>query len=246
MANLLVVHNSFSAFHKDSELFHYLAEWDIHFLDNSTLSHIEIKSFIRDKEINFILISCEWDEKNLGLVEKLRTTYPLLTIIYYYSYLKNGEFAELHDAGINFCVIGEDREQNLVITLNDLWKHHWRRIPEALKPRINNHNSVWAKKVLDYLEKKPIKNLNTIDVSLHFETSDFNFRNEFKKVFSQSFRSYKQKLLEHYENVLLFEKKLKPINVYESLNYRNLSAFSRSFKARHGQSWQELVREPAI
>jgi len=126
--------------------------------------------------------------------------------------------------------------------LKKLFAERWKKIPEGLFKYDYDILPSRAKRILRFIENTPIKLFNTEHIAKHLRMSQSHFRKEFKNYFGINFRQFKQILLGHYEDILLFERNLKPRNVYQVLDYKNLSAFSRSFKTRHGKSWQVLTR----
>jgi AraC-like DNA-binding protein len=100
-----------------------------------------------------------------------------------------------------------------------------------------------AQQILKFVESRPLRECNTYSLALSLNISESHFRKEFKRHLKINFREFKKRLFAHYETVLLFEKKLKPGDIFKILDYKNISAFSRSFKMRHGDSWQSMVRD---
>lgn len=243
MSSLLVLQNTHSLANEESDLLDQLARWEIHFLNDHQLSAGQITRLIKTNEILFLLFSREWQTESRALMAELRRAHPLMAIIYYYPQLRSGEFAELYNAGFEYCIVGDSRQINLIKTLNQLWETHWRRIPQQMLSQRDEYNPKRMKQILNFIEKKPIKMINAKNIAEALHISEGQFRAEFKKYFTRSFREFKQDLLRHYETILLFDKKLKPKDIFEDLDYKNISAFSRSFKSRHGRSWQEIIRE---
>ena len=217
-------------------------EWDLHYFDAGQKSVQNIEKEIIESEADFLICSKNYSEDIAQRLHQLYLRNPLLTIIYFYSALKEREFVELHRAGIKYCFVGSARKSNLQIALNKLLKHHWKKIPQNMYEAEYEDLAPRAKKTLKYIENTPIKYCNTENISNYLNISQSHFRKEFKKYFGMPFREFKQDLILHYEDILLFEKKLKPRQIYSVLDYKNLSAFSRSFKSRHGQSWQMVVK----
>ena len=244
MSNLLVIVNSHNPFKEETDLTTQLPDWNIHLIHDDDLSPEKLKQRIIRDEIFFILFSREWESIYSEYINRICRDFPLLTLIYYSAQLKDLEFAELYMAGVDYCIIGDARLINLIRKLNQLWDNHWRRVPDYLMTTAKGNNALWLQDTLNFIEKKPIKMFNVGYLAKQFNVSENQFRVEFKEQFGISFRAFKQQLFQHYEDILLFDKKLKPKEVYRYLSYKNLSAFSRSFKARHGSSWQELVRNP--
>lgn len=245
MSNLLVTHNGSSTESLRDETLYQLERWNIQYLDLRTHGPASIRSHIQKNDIYFLLVIKDLSDGVLNDLSLLRKTFPLLSIIYYSSQTKDQEFAQLYLAGIDYCFIGDARQLNLVKTLQKLWKNHWRRIPQDLLINSDSFLSERVSRISQFLEQAPIQKLTSGELAKHLNISESHFRLEFKKYFHQNFREFKQKLLFHYESILLFEKKLKPREVFNILNYKNLSAFSRSFKTRHGSSWQKIVRQAA-
>ena len=246
MSNLLVIVNSNDPFNEEIDFSSQLVDWNVSLVHDTALSLIKLKHYIQQKEIYFLLFSRKWESGYLEQVHKICKDNPLLHIIYYSAQLKDLEFAELYLAGIDYCIIGDARQINLIRTLGKLWDEHWRRVPDYLIATAVEQNALWLDITLDFIEKKPIKMFNVRTLSEHLQISENQFRLEFKHQFGKSFRAFKQELFQHYEDILLFDKKLKPKEVFRYLNYKNLSAFSRSFKMRHGRSWQDCRREEAF
>ncbi len=246
MASLLIIHNSNNLSQEQEEVLDRLAEWNLFFVDGYEFSIDTISKKIRNEEIHFLLYSRDLDMNSSVKLSRIHKIFPLLTIIYYHSQLKSGEFADLYQAGIDYCIIGDARQVHLVKTLSKLWADHWKRVPRSLLHYASEEMPPRAKQILKYIENKSIRHLNTTAISDALHISESHFRSEFKKYFNHSFREFKQLLFSHYESVLLFEKEIKPKAVFEILDYKNLSAFSRSFKMRHGHSWQEMRRKRKI
>lgn len=243
MSNLLIIHNNGLLHPFKEDVLNQFTDWHIHFLPGSKLSVKTLAGNIREKEIHFLLYADELEQSNIDILASVHTIFPLVTIIYYFSQMKDEEFACLYRAGINFCIVGDARQINLIKTLHQLWDEHWRRIPDSLLPAERALLPERAKKILDEIETKPLKTVTTSQFAKVLNISESRFRAEFKKTFGLSFRDFKQKLLRHYETLLLLKKGLKPSQVFDILNYKNISAFSRSFKSRHGSTWQQLIRQ---
>ncbi len=243
MSNLLVIHNQPPSELGINDILERFPSWNIHYLHLSEDKNRSIHSKILQYNIQFIIIVKVISEEILTITKTIRSSNPLISIIYYNSQIKNEEFAQLYLSGVNYCFIGDGRQLNLLKTLQQLWQNHWRRIPQGLLKITESELSDRAKKTLYLMETQPVKNLSSNQLAKLLDISESHFRLEFKNQFNQNFRDFKQQLLFHYESILLFEKKLKPREIFTLLNYKNLSAFSRSFKSRHGKSWQQMVRQ---
>ena len=216
--------------------------WNLSYYDAADKNLLKLEKQIIENEAHFLICSKLFSDDIARGLHQINERNPLLTIIYFYSALKEREFIELHRAGIKYCFVGEARKINLQTALKKLSEHHWKKVPgnlystryEELQPR--------AKKIIRFIENTPVKYCNTAKLADYLRISQSHFRKEFKKYFEISFREFKQKLITHYEDVLLFEKRFKPRHIYAVLDYKNLSAFSRSFKSRHGKNWQTMIR----
>jgi len=212
-----------------------LGGWDIQAADSRPPFLEEV---LYENQFHFIVFSKAVNCKTIQDIKELHRQHPHTIIIYYYSYIKHRQFIDLYEAGVECCVIGEDQQSTLVEALNKLWLKHWRRIPDAILSKERERFCVRGKKILSYLESRQLKYCNIASLARHLGISESHCRMEFKNNFGTSFREFKKKLFKHYESVLLFEYKLKPHEIYEILNYHNLSGYSRAFKARHGESWR--------
>ncbi len=217
--------------------------WEIHYVDDFSdrLANLELK--IKNYEIDFLICTRIFSGNISQGLNNLRNRYPLLTIIYYNAVLKENDFAELYRAGIKYCFIGDCRQDHLKSTLLRLRDDHWRRVPEHVYETPYHKLPARAKRILKFIETNPIRKCSVNCLADHLRISPSHMRKEFKRLFGINFREFKNRLFTNYEDVLLFEKSLKPGDIFKTLNYTNLSAFSRSFRARHGDSWQALVRQ---
>jgi len=218
------------------------SEWNPHYINADPKNIRKIENQILENEAYFLICSKNFSDEIAHHLHELYTRNPLLTIIYFYSVLKEREFVELHKAGIKYCFVGETRKSNLKAALTKLSRGHWKKIPTSLYPVDYIDLVPRAKKTLKFIENTPLKYCNTETIAHFLNISQSHFRKEFKKYFDRPFRNFKQELIQHYENILLFEKKLRPHHIYSILDYKNLSAFSRSFKARHGVNWQNMIK----
>ena len=223
----------------DDQLFNFLPDWDVIYVSSEIESFNHLSLLLKDNEIHFIVFALPLSETNMDLILNLMQNFPLVPIIYYAASLHSKNFQLLQRMGIKHCVVGDGRQLLLIDTLQELWQKHWKRVPHHLLP-VNK--SDFIKKVVEIIQNEPIRNLNIHFIAQKMGLSDDQIREMFKKQFGQNFRAFKQALLDHYETHLLFKKGLKPGKIYSALNYQNLSAFSRSFRIRHGSSWQATMR----
>ncbi len=234
LPRILFLNAGFSISQEEIVLLKQLPEWDwiIH-RQNETFNTLVKK--LKNKEIHFI-ISNHIDQ---AILEHLQRLFPLSPIIFYASRLDSHTLSHLYKFNIEHCVIGDGRQVMLIDLLNKLWDKHWKRLPQSILPE---KKSLFVQKVVRFIEEEPIRFFNIKYMANALQFTEYQFRESFKKSFRLNFRAFKQKVLDHYESILLFEKKLTPGRIYPMLNYRNLSAFSRSFRLRHGNSWQDVMR----
>ncbi len=243
LSNLMVLHHD-NVFQSEKEfLENRLPDWEFHYFSHHPASDGLVERTINEYNVHFLIYAQNLTTHSLQLIRRLKERFPLLTIIFYNSQMKSEEFAQLFLAGVDYCIIGDARQINLINTLEELWENHWKRIPHKFFPADLLPLSKRAAEIVHFIETRPLRFFTSYNIAEFFNYSESHFRAEFKKVFKTSFRVFKQKLLSHYEYRLLFEKKLKPKEIIEILNYKNISAFSRSFKTRHGHSWQTLIRQ---
>jgi AraC-like DNA-binding protein len=206
----------------------------------SAFSFANVNKYITGFEAHILICLKKPDKSTLNTLANLNAQWPFISIIYLSSVLNPAEFSALHKAGINHCYTGKSRFINLKLIIRKINEHSWKKVPETLVKTVSVKPDKRAKAILLFIENNPINKFKTDILSEFLELSESHFRKEFKKIFKTNFRTFKQNLLAHYEAVLLFEKKLKPGHIYQILDYKNMSAFSRSFKMRHGSSWREL------
>ena len=234
MPKILFLNSGPSISQEEMALLKQFPDWDwIIYQESEDFKLLSKK--LKNKEIHFI-ISKRIDD---FILERIKNRFPLSPIIYYASRLDSQTLKYLYKSGIEYCVIGDGRQVLLIDLLHKLWAKHWKRLPSNLLPE---KKSVFIEKVARFIEEEPIRFFNIKYMANKLQFTEYQFRGQFKKSFHINFRTFKQKVLDHYESLLLFEKKLTPGRIYPMLNYRNLSAFSRSFRVRHGNSWQNVMR----
>lgn len=243
MSSLIIVEDKNSDMTDHRFIMEEFPNWKFYILNALDDYRVQIVTKIRENEIHFLIYEKILDHDAALVLANLQQQYPLLNVIYYNALLKDGEFAKLFESGISHCIVGESREKNLVDTLNQLWDSHWKRIPVHIIEKSPSQLTSRAARILLMIEKRPLRECNTYHLARSLSISESHFRKEFKRYFGINFREFKNRLFAHYESVLLFEKKLKPGHVFEILDYKNISAFSRSFKMRHGHSWQTMIRD---
>lgn len=209
--------------------------WTVQAADSKKLL---LQGDLQDKQFHFYIFSKSLNNRTMQEIAELHHRHPHSIIIYYYSYIKHRQFIDLHEAGVQCCIVGENQQKTLIEALEKLWLHHWRRIPESFLPQKGQNLSARGRKILGYIERQDLTQCNIASLARYLEISGSHCRMEFKGNFGTSFREFKKKLFRHYESVLLFEYRLKPNEIYEILNYHHLSGYSRAFKARHGKTWR--------
>lgn len=239
MPRLLYLSSATSDSPEEEHLFNYLTGWDVIYVSSEIDSIKRFSYFLKEKEIHFIVFNLSLSQEGLHLLSELHHSFPLVPTIFYAAQMNSKDFQILQRIGIKHCVVGDGRQVHLIKTLWELWKHHWKRIPDHLLPE---NRTSFVKNVIEIIQNEPIRNFNIRFIARELNQTDDQFREQFKKQFNLNFRKFKQALLDHYETYLLFKKGFKPGKIYAALNYQNLSAFSRSFRIRHGASWQAVMR----
>lgn len=242
MSAVVVCYEHQNELNEINHVLNNISHLNLQYFDTSHQNLLTIERQIKKNDAQFLICSKHFSEDIVKSLHLLNMQNPLLTIIYFYSFLKGKDYLDLYHAGIKFCISGKTRKANLQTVLEWLSQHHWKKIPENMFNPHNDDLAARAKKIIKYIENNPLKYCNTEKISHYLNISQSHFRKEFKKYFGIPFRQFKQDLILHYEDILLFEKKLKPRHVFSVLDYKNLSAFSRSFKSRHGHSWQTVIK----
>jgi AraC-like DNA-binding protein len=212
--------------------------WELVDSDRKELSNKLDDIFHKHIDLHFIIYDKQLNKNSIGELGDIRKKMPFSSIIYYYSHLFDQQYRILARFEINSCIVGKHPENYLNELLPGFWKKHWKKIPSWIYPIDEIQLSTWAKDILSFIENHTLDIFNLGELSNKFHLSKTHFRSEFADNFGINFRDFKQKLFIHYETKLLVEKKYKPTEVYQVLNYSNLANFSRSFKSRHGESWR--------
>lgn len=189
----------------------------------------------------FILIT-EINEAVLPLITKIQKNIPDLSIIFYNHSLVLSNLQAVSDSSMFNLIVGENRKVILNQVVRNLKQNYWRKIPfekfgityEALSPRL--------KKALTFVESSNISECNINSIAHHISISPGYFSQEFKRETGQSFRSFMQRLLNYYEEVIFQKINLSTKNISKLLGYSELSSFSRSFKNRKGVSPTEYKK----
>jgi AraC-like DNA-binding protein len=165
---------------------------------------------------------------------KLNQQFPQIYFIYYYPTLNVNNFRYSDFSSFSHIVVGEKRAKDLAEILSSLIKTYWKKIPyrkfgmtyDALSPRL--------KRVMNYIETHELRDCSTNKIAAYLDISSGYFSQEFKRETELTFRTFMQRLIDHYE-FLIFEKlDLSAKAASQILGYSELSSFSRSFKKRKG------------
>jgi AraC-like DNA-binding protein len=228
-----------------SELLRLLSSlqgWDIHSQNVEITNINNIRNDLRDFELHFLIFTAKLNPKSLYALKIIRKNNPWTFIIYYNSLLVNQDFFKLSELGVNSCIVGNNRIVDLKKFLYKLWLDHWKRVPEKIYTTYSGLPSPRAKKIIKFLENRPITDYSVGKISEYLNISKSHFRAEFKSNFGVNFREFKQKLYVHYESELLLSNRYTPNDIYKILNYKHFTNYSRSFKKRHGECWRKLQR----
>jgi YesN/AraC family two-component response regulator len=234
---------------KEDSLEQYLSGlrgWTMHSSMVSGFLPLLADEDINQYDLHFIIYEKKMDSQTYKELYDIRQKMPFAFIIYYYGLLLDQQFMLLTDLKINSCIIGIHRKSYLRNLLPHLWQKHWKRIPDSIYPAEASTLPERAKKILIHIEDHVLGQFNLQTLSDYLHISQSHFRAEFSHNFGINFRDFKQRLLNHYESVLLLKNDYKPNIVYKLLDYSNLANLSRSFKKRHGDSWRNIRNDDAI
>ena len=190
----------------------------------------------------FILIT-ELDSEILKNLNLLQRQLPDIPIVFYNHTLVMSNLMQTGDSLKLNIVVGENRKQVLLDLIENSLENYWRKIPfekfaidyKNLSPRL--------KKALAFIESSEINKCNMRTISSVINISPGYFSQEFRRETGQSFRSFMQKLLNYYEDLILTRVNMSTKSISELLGYSELSSFSRSFKNRKGISPEEYKRQ---
>ncbi len=183
----------------------------------------------------FIILT-QIDQENFTLLASMEKTMPDVTTILYNHSLNLSNLNQLNYLSSVYFVVGENRQKTLKETVKNLKKNYWRTIPfdqfgirfERLSPRIQ--------KALKFVETADIGKCNITGIADYLNISPGYFSQEFKRETGQPFRSFMQKVLAYYEDLILKKANIPAHQISQMLGYSELSSFSRSFKKRKGIS----------
>ena len=196
-----------------------------------TIDHLA-KSLV-EKSVQFIIIADEIS----GIFQKLSSLnekYSHIYFIYYRPTLNVDNFQYSDLSYFSHIIIGEHRISGLSETLLQLTREHWKKIPYDKFNLVFKRLSPRLKKVMNYIETHDLKECGTNQIAKYLDISSGYFSQEFKKDTKFTFREFMQRLLDHYEFIILDSLDLSAKSASQILGYSELSSFSRSFKKRKG------------
>jgi AraC-like DNA-binding protein len=217
-----------------------LDDWDL-FPHNLQMTNVNDLAFeYRHIDLHYIIYTIQLNPESIKDLQIIIGNHPQTYTIYYNSSLINQQFRRLADIGVNSCIVGVERKKYLKEYLSKIWLKHWKRIPGKLFAETADTNTARAKKIIKYLENRPVAECTPNKISAYLNISSSHFRTEFKSKFGINFREFKQRLFNHYESELLLSKKYKPNDICKILKYKHIANYSRSFRKRHGECWRNL------
>jgi len=216
-----------------------------HLVPNYFLEVKSLTKLMRSRPVQFVLICLPTEqltEKHFLLQEK----FPHVYFIYYYPTFNVDNFHYNNFGHFTNLVVGDKRINHLRDIFIQLTKNFWKKIPlqefgieySRLSPRM--------KRVINYIETNELKYCNAIRIAEFLEISPGYFSQEFKREFEISFRKFMQKLIDHYEYIIMNRLDLSAKSASQILGYSELSSFSRSFKKRKGYPPSQWVRTEPV
>lgn len=197
----------------------------------STIDQVE--KFLANKSVQFIIMAEDINSISINLC-KLNESYPQIYFIYFSPALNVDNFHYCDLIYFSHIIIGEHRISGLSEILLQLTRDYWKKIPYHKFDLIYNKLSPRLKKVMNYIETHDLKECGTSHIARHLDISSGYFSQEFKRDTNLTFREFMQKLIDHYEFIILDSLDLSAKSASKILGYSELSSFSRSFKKRKG------------
>lgn len=192
-----------------------------------------IEKFLNENSVQFIIIA----EALTGISDKLtrlNEKYPHVYFIYFNPTLSVDNFHYSDLSYFSHIIIGEHRIKGLSEIFIQLSRDYWKKIPYDKFDLVYDKLSPRLKKVMNYIETHDLKECATSQISKYLDISSGYFSQEFKRDTNLTFRGFMQKLLDHYEFIILDSLDLSAKSASKILGYSELSSFSRSFKKRKG------------
>ncbi len=241
MPSLIVLFKDRMRLNEIQKVLRFVNGWDFLYTDWIEQKE-DIFRNLREQDVHYLLCISEPDPILEDVIQTIRSTTFILGQIYYDGDARNVDLNRLNALGFTSIIIGEERHKQLSAALHNIDQNYWRRIPDNFEGISRQTLPPRAERILRYMESAPIPKISIEELSRFMRISPSHLRKIFNEYFQMNFREFKQALLARYEMILLFEQNLKPGQIYEILDYKNLSAFSRSFKSRHGVTWQNYKR----
>ena len=193
----------------------------------------EISDFLTHNSTQFIIIADDLTDQKDEIM-RLAERYPYLYFIYYYPQLNINRFDYSELTRFSHIIVGEHRVKALSEILLQLTRDYWKKIPYSKFEMVFDTMSPRLKRVMTFIESHDLKDCATANIAHYLEISPGYFSQEFKRETNYTFREFMQKLLDHYEFIILDSLNLSAKSASEILGYSELSSFSRSFKKRKG------------
>ncbi|APF17712.1 helix-turn-helix domain-containing protein [Caldithrix abyssi] len=187
-------------------------------------------------------ISNRLNSETLTRLEIYRKQYPKFPLVFYNHSLMLDDMArELPQKNL-YLIVGDERKWHLRQLVKRMLKMHWRRLPYKELGIDFDNLSERMKKVLQYIETSEFEKCDIFHIADFLQITPSYFSQIFKAETGQSFRSFMQRVLNYYENLLFLDWGLEIKKVSRMLGYSELSSYSRSFKNRKGQSPRAFVK----
>ncbi|MEJ2055201.1 MAG: AraC family transcriptional regulator [Calditrichaceae bacterium] len=192
----------------------------------------------------FILIT-DINPYYLNALNNVKSQVPDIPVVFYNHSLVVSNLQQMGDtSGLNM-IVGENRKRTLSELIQSSQDGYWRKIPYHKFSIDFDNLSFRLKKALHFIENTEINQCKTEKIASLLNISPGYFSQEFKRETGQSFRNFMQKLLNHYEELIITRVNMPTKDIAEILGYSELSSFSRSFKIRKGISPKKYKKQIA-
>ncbi len=193
----------------------------------------DLEDFLESRTVQFVIMADEIAHISAGLLQ-LNEKFPQIYYIYFSPALHVDNFRYSDLASFSHIIIGEARIKRLSEILLQLTRDYWKKIPYNKFDLVYDQLTPRLKKVMNYIETHDLKECGTSHIAKYLDISSGYFSQEFKRDTNLTFREFMQKLLDHYEFIILDSLDLSAKSASKILGYSELSSFSRSFKKRKG------------
>ena len=171
-------------------------------VDVESISDIKkIPRKLQEKSVLFVIISMKITDEFLS-INKFFTEFPQVYFIYYFPSLNIDNFQYTDFTGFSHLIVGEKRKSYFSEILTKLTKDYWKKIPYKKVGISYEGLSQRMKKVMSYIETHGLKQCSAAKISQSLEISQGYLSQEFKRETGLTFRTFMQKLLDHYEFVI--------------------------------------------